>query len=207
MVHFDKNFGLFVGKLTSNDFHKHYAVQISVTVNLAMCLNIQGEREYIGNSFYSPSKIEHQLFSAENQLTILINPLSPLGHQLYLNFGNLKTIALPNEFTEKLMVSLLKLEKNKIDFNQFCSMVKKVLNEYQCSCRNENHSNDNRIIKALEFIDVNFDKVYNLEEIAERCFLSPSRFLHLFKEKTGLNFRRYQLWNRLIDLPPLYGTV
>ncbi|WP_409050310.1 helix-turn-helix domain-containing protein [Sphingobacterium sp. 2149] len=42
----------------------------------------------------------------------------------------------------------------------------------------------------------------SLKEIANICFLSETRFLHLFKEKTNLNFRRYQLWNKLIKSLP-----
>jgi AraC-like DNA-binding protein len=34
------------------------------------------------------------------------------------------------------------------------------------------------------------------------CHLSPTRFLHLFKEKTNLNFRRYQLWNKVVKSLP-----
>lgn len=51
-------------------------------------------------------------------------------------------------------------------------------------------------------MDANFEKVLSLEEVAEKCFLSPTRFLHLFKEKTNLTFRRYQLWNKLIQSLP-----
>jgi AraC-like DNA-binding protein len=66
----------------------------------------------------------------------------------------------------------------------------------------DNHLQDDRIIKAFEFIDKNFEKVLSLEEVAEYCYLSPTRFLHLFKEKTNLNFRRYQLWNKVVKSLP-----
>lgn len=41
-----------------------------------------------------------------------------------------------------------------------------------------------------------------LPTIAEYCHLSPTRFLHLFKERTNLSFRRYQLWNKLVKSLP-----
>jgi AraC-like DNA-binding protein len=66
----------------------------------------------------------------------------------------------------------------------------------------DNHLQDNRIIKAFEFIGNNFEKVLSLEEVADYCSLSSTRFLHLFKEKTNLNFRRYQLWNKLVKSLP-----
>ena len=87
MFHFEKNFGLFVGKLTDNKFHKHYALQISVSSSSTMKLSIKGESEILGNAFLVSSNVKHQLISNVSQLTILINPLSSIGHQLYLKFG------------------------------------------------------------------------------------------------------------------------
>jgi len=37
----------------------------------------------------------------------------------------------------------------------------------------------------------------SLESAAEKAFLSPSRFAHLFKEQVGLPFSRYMLWRKL----------
>jgi AraC-like DNA-binding protein len=142
------------------------------------------------------------LTSQEIQLTILINPLSSLGHYLYLNFGQIQTANIPEDLEQKLSESLTNLEKRKIDFNEFCLSISEILYQLKCSCENDNHSKDDRIIKALEILDTNFEKIYSLEELADLCFLSPSRFLHLFKEKTGLNFRRYQLWNKIVKSLP-----
>lgn len=40
-------------------------------------------------------------------------------------------------------------------------------------------------------------KEINLEAIASKVYLSESRFAHLFKEQTGIPFRRYVLWCRM----------
>ena len=103
---------------------------------------------------------------------------------------------------EQLINNLSKLKANEIDFKIFCLSVAKMLNQYKCDCEVKNHPKDDRIVRVLDFIETNFDKVYSVEEIAELCYLSPSRFLHLFKEKTGLNFRRYQLWNKTVKSLP-----
>ncbi|HEU4496132.1 MAG TPA: AraC family transcriptional regulator [Flavobacterium sp.] len=171
-----------------------------------MKLTISGESEKIDNVFFVASKIEHKLLSTENQLTILINPLSAIGHQLHLKLIQSETPEFSNDFTNQLIDSLSKFEANIIDFNIFCSLIAVSLNNFKCSCENENHPKDDRIIKALEFMDRSIDTVYSLEEVAEICYLSPSRFLHLFKEKTGFNFRRYQLWNKLVKSLPYLTT-
>ncbi|OGV38488.1 MAG: hypothetical protein A2X48_00540 [Lentisphaerae bacterium GWF2_49_21] len=45
-----------------------------------------------------------------------------------------------------------------------------------------------RIAKALEYVKANYMKVLTIEKLAEICCLSPSRFIHLFKEQTGMTF-------------------
>lgn len=202
MFHFDKNYGLFVGKLTDNTYHKHYALQISVSIKSNIELSVKNESKLLGNSFFINSKVEHKLISESTQLTILINPLSPIGHQFHLQFGNTNFSALDEVLSNKLIETLNQFETSTISFKTFCNLINQVLVEYQCTCESENHLDDQRILNALKYMDANFEKVLSLEEVAEKCFLSPTRFLHLFKEKTNLTFRRYQLWNKLIKSLP-----
>jgi len=202
MFHFDKNFGLFIGKLKENLYHKHYALQISVTVKCNMGLTIKGENEILGNSFFINSKVQHKLISESNQLTILVNPLSSIGHQFYLQFGKSNFTLINENLSDRLIDTLNKFETSEIDFEKLCELISQVLLEYQCTCESENHLHEQRIINAIKYMDANFEKVISLEEVAEKCFLSPTRFLHLFKEKTNLTFRRYQLWNKLIKSLP-----
>lgn len=197
MFYFDKNFGLFVGKLKNNEFHKHYALQISVSIEPNMKLSLKETSEELGDFFLIDSKIDHKLLSKDTQLTILVNPLSPLGHIFQQKYDTY-TI----DIKKKLKSILSKLLTNKIDFQQFCASIKTVLNQYRCNCEIENHLKDDRIFKVLDFFEENFEKVYHAEEIANSCCLSISRFLHLFKEKTGLTFRRYQLWNKIVKSLP-----
>lgn len=202
MFHFDKNFGLFVGKLADNIYHKHYALQISVSVKSNMALTLKGKNEILGKSFFITSSVEHKLISESNQLTVLINPLSSIGHQFHLQFGKTNFTLLNENLSDKLIETLNKFETSEIEFEKLCELISQVLSEYQCTCVSENHLDEKRIIYAIEYMDVNFEKVLSLEEVAEKCFLSPTRFLHLFKEKTNLTFRRYQLWNKIIKSLP-----
>lgn len=54
-----------------------------------------------------------------------------------------------------------------------------------------------RIMGALSCIQSSLHNEINLETIASKVFLSESRFAHLFKEQTGIPFRRYVLWCRM----------
>ena len=202
MYYFDKNFGLFVGELSQNKSHKHFAYQISISVKSNMVLCIKENIEISEKAFFLNSNIEHTLISDSVQLTILINPISSLGHQLHLAIGNKDFSILNNKLSKGLSKILNEFEKKEITFDSLCHKVSEVLFQYQCSCERENHVGDDRIIKAIQFMEDNFEEVLSLELVSDHVHLSPTRFLHLFKEKTNINFRRFQLWNKLIKSLP-----
>ncbi|QKX06681.1 helix-turn-helix transcriptional regulator [Aquimarina sp. TRL1] len=206
MFHFENNYGLFVGALTTNEFHKHYALQLSVSTHSNMRMTRKGASQTYADSFYITSNTLHQLISPEPQLTILINPLSPLGHQFYLNYKTLKVTSLESSLKKELVHILHRLQTKKITFDTFCLHIKNRMYQYQCDCEDQYHPKDDRIRNTLLLFEENFEKIYSLEEIAELSNLSTSRFLHLFKDVTGLNFRRYQLWNKMIKSLPYLIT-
>lgn len=201
--YFEKQFGLFYGKLSDNKLHSHYALQISFTVCEEIILKTE-QKEYKQTNFFIPSKIKHQILTQENQLIILVNPLSALGHQFYLEYDSSKVSFLSENLKNNLLKIVKNYEEEQISFETFCKEIKVILVDYKCSCENNNHLKDDRIKRAIDFMDKNFEKLLSMEQMADFCSLSSTRFLHLFKEKTGLNFRRYHLWNKLIfSLPYL----
>ena len=201
--YFEKQFGLFYGDLKDNKLHRHYALQISIKVDKKIVLKTE-KQEYKQTNFFIPSRIKHQILTQEKQLIILINPLSALGHQLYIEFDSTKISFLSKNLNISLLKTLTSYEDKQITFENFCQKVKEILLDYECNCKNNNHFKEDRIMKAIDFMDKNFEKIFSMEQMADFCALSSTRFLHLFKEKTGLNFRRYQLWNKLIfSLPYL----
>jgi AraC-like DNA-binding protein len=57
---------------------------------------------------------------------------------------------------------------------------------------------DERILRAIAYINSHLGAPLTLEEVAEVAFLSPSRFRHLFVEETGTALRPYILWRRFV---------
>jgi len=53
---------------------------------------------------------------------------------------------------------------------------------------------DTRIIAALQVMRDDLSVRPSLAELARHAGLSPSRFIHLFKQTTGVPLRRYKLW-------------
>ena len=56
---------------------------------------------------------------------------------------------------------------------------------------------DERIKQSIEFLHSNLNEEISLANIASKVHLSESRFAHLFKEQTGIPFRKYILWCRM----------
>jgi AraC family transcriptional regulator len=57
---------------------------------------------------------------------------------------------------------------------------------------------DERILRAIAFINAHLDAPLTLDQVAAEAFLSPSRFRHLFVEQTGMALRPYMLWRRFL---------
>jgi AraC family transcriptional regulator len=57
---------------------------------------------------------------------------------------------------------------------------------------------DPRIAKAIAWLTARVDQTVSLSDVAKLIGLSPGRTRHLFVEQTGLPFRTYLLWLRLV---------
>ena len=195
-IYIENDFGFFIGFFKDNTYHKHYAIQISIAANDSLIITNQDEVEFKNSNCLIKSNVSHKLSCKENQLLILVNPSSSFGH--YLTQGISDDIGVFNHpLSDRLKNYVQQYNDKTIDINLFNEQVKKSIQSFNCACNDFNHFNDKRIYNALAYIEANYDRVVSLKEVAATCHLSPSRFLHLFKDKTGITFRRAQLWIKI----------
>jgi AraC family transcriptional regulator len=64
---------------------------------------------------------------------------------------------------------------------------------------------DPRVRKIIEQASANLDQPLDLAAAAAGVYLSPSRLRHLFVEHTGLAFKTYLLWLRLVRALQVYA--
>lgn len=57
---------------------------------------------------------------------------------------------------------------------------------------------DERILRAIAYVNAHLASPLTLREVAAEAYLSPSRFRHLFVEQTGMALRPYILWRRFL---------
>jgi AraC-like DNA-binding protein len=60
-----------------------------------------------------------------------------------------------------------------------------------------NRQKDERMTKALAYIDAHLDDPLALEDVSKEVFLSTERLRHLFAQETGIPFSQYILWHRI----------
>ncbi|OJV47364.1 MAG: hypothetical protein BGO40_05125 [Chryseobacterium sp. 39-10] len=196
-----RHWGLFVGQFSDAKVHRHYALQISIGTAETFQLTDQCNTEKSYSHCFINSNVPHQLVSERSCCIILINPLSSLGHHLRSLYHEVEISTL-NKDLEALMMPCKNFSQNGCSFEALVQEIQTCFEQFSCDCEQNNHYSDDRIGKAIQFLETNCDRIVSLKEISDYSFLSETRFLHLFKEKTGLNFRRYQLWNKLIASLP-----
>jgi AraC family transcriptional regulator len=64
---------------------------------------------------------------------------------------------------------------------------------------------DPRVVRLIEWVEAHLDETITLEQAAAFVSLSPGRARHLFVGSTGLPFRTYLLWQRLVRAVELYS--
>lgn len=200
-IYIESNWGLFIGHFDDNNLHRHYALQISISANGTIEIRDKDNKQHIYSACFINSNVLHRFSSHESSLIILINPISRIGHELYHKYQDLDISTL-HEDAQILRSTLNQYLERDLTFSNLIQQIRSIIEN--STFKGENPLKDDRIYKSIEYLEQNVDRIVSLEEIANHCYLSKTRFLHLFKEKTKLNFRRYQLWNRLIkSLPSL----
>lgn len=186
---------LFLGHVKDNLPHKHYAIQITISLSENLIEITQGEDLFRAKALLTPSLTPHQLITSDSPLLLLlINPASKKGHY-FKHFA--KSIAsLHTGWVEQLQSCLRDLFNNTISIDQFKEHYSTLI-DTETTTSTSHFQLDSRIETALSILHSEPDTIFPMEEIADKVALSPGRFIHLFKEETGISYRRMQLWIKL----------
>lgn len=191
--------GIFLGKVSENTFHKHYALQLTIGINEKFEMETENGK-VLSDSLVVHPQISHRLDSKNQQvLIILLNPGSTLGHFLTRHMTNQPVQEFEEEWVGYLRMFVQDLSKKEINEKTFLSACINSMAEFNSRCLIAKHQVDKRILATLQYLDRHTREVISLKEIANEMCLSESRFQHLFKEQTGLSYRRMQLWKRLLS--------
>jgi AraC-like DNA-binding protein len=188
----------------STDYHSHHAIQVSLSLGGRFELRTR-KTAVQGTAAVAPD--ESHVFEANGLIAILfVEPESEPGRAICQSF--FRTAALVS-VPEPLVADITKRLETA-----YCSstMEEKVLEGLGRSlvARLAGLSSakppEPRVQKMIEFAASHLDDAITLEAAARSAGLSPSRARHLFVEQTGLPFRTYLLWLKIVRAVGLFSN-
>ena len=187
----------------STDFHSHHAVQVTLSLGGRFELRTTDHR-IAADAAVAPD-VSH-LFEAEGLNAILfIEPESRAGRAIARRlFERAVLVPIPPglamDLVERLVVAYRDSSKDDaplVDLGR--SLVARLADTVDAELP------DARIQKIIAYATARLDNPITLGAAAKSVGLSPGRARHLFVEQTGLPFRTYLLWLRIVKAVGLFA--
>lgn len=179
-LHIDKDRAIYIGPLAQNTPHRHFAVQWSLALHgdETLSLRTQAGTTTAKSAVILPG-VEHDL-QCSRALTLLVHPLSELG------------LCLQNEPITSEREDAISAIRAAAEAGNIPLLIEEL---QDLTCAIPHPAIDGRIERTLHRL--HGQPVLSADDAAGAVGLSTGRFLHLFKEETGMPYRRMLLWNRL----------
>jgi AraC-like DNA-binding protein len=129
--------------------------------------------------------------------TMLIEQETPAGRALEARFGANGLTAIERKIFDAAAQQLFATWQIHHDGDETVIAAKEVLQTVTGNTPATVVS-DERVLRAIAYINRNLSAPLSLDSIAKEAFLSPTRFRHLFVEQTGTALRPYVLWRRFL---------
>lgn len=193
-IYIDKDFGWFIGGFDNNLKHRHYALQLSIPFDGPIIINTEENVIKSDNPILIKPNVVHQITSDSNHFVLLINPASAIGH-----YWNQQSNSVIQKIANEPILKLKEVLSKNYSGESLTAALNSIIGKYNCFCSSPIHQGDERMNAVWEYLSDNSGHVVPVKDLADRCHLSSGRFLHLFKEQTGITYRRAQLWNKLMS--------
>ena len=181
-------------------FHSHYAIQIVFGSEPGVRLRTSEREEWTSyGGAIIPSRQPHSMDASavQGNAVLFVEPETAEGRalaELYLRDG---IAELPDQLLAGPAAALHETWNAGAGREAIADAARGVVQALTRGVRPSTVS-DERILRAIAYINAHLDGPLTLEEVAGEAFLSPSRFRHLFVEQTGMALRPYILWRRFL---------
>ena len=184
-------------------FHAHHAIQI--TASLAGHLALSTETETLRAPVLAVKADELHRFEAHGRLAFLfVEPESQAGRTLTANlFSKQPLVALDFSELRALFQPFAATFEAGLDNDELLRLGRAVVEKLVPGT--QGRLPDPRIQKIIDHAAAHLDEPLSLKSASQGIYLSPSRLRHLFVEQTGLAFKTYVLWLRLVRAVQAYS--
>jgi AraC family transcriptional regulator len=195
---------LFIGRaLGVTPMHAHYAIQIAFGSEWGIRFRTSEREawtEYGGVVIASRQPHTMDASRVPFDAVLFVEPETHEGRALserYLSGGAGGITALPDDALAGVAPALFSAWQEQRSTPAVTNAARRVVHALTGGVEPSVVS-DERILRAVAYINQHLDAPLTLEEVAAEAFLSPSRFRHLFVEQTGMALRPYILWRRFL---------
>lgn len=180
--------------------HAHYALQFSVGLRDGILFRPAERVQWTGyDAVVIASRQPHMMDASTVELsaTMLLEPDTPVGHRLGEMFSADGITAIDRARVAQAATTLFSIWKIHRHSDATIAAARDVIATLTGDAGPRELS-DERVIKAIVYINSHLTDALSLTEIAGHACLSPNRFRHLFVEQTGTALRPYVLWRRFL---------
>jgi AraC-like DNA-binding protein len=180
--------------------HAHYAIQIAFGSEPGIRFRPRDDDEWTDYSgVVIASRQPHTMDATvvPYNAVIFVEPETREGRALAERFGSAGVSALDAETIARLAPPVFTAWREQRSKGAMREAAQNVVRELTGGVEPIVVS-DERILRAVSYINSHLSSELSLDEVAAIAYLSPSRFRHLFVEQTGLGLRPYVLWRRFL---------
>ena len=185
------------------DFHAHHAIQ--VTACLAGELTLSTATQALSGAAIAVAADARHRFAAAGLLAfIFVEPESRLGRGLQRSvFDGRQLAPVASPAFAAAIDPLRSAFSASLTRDQLLAAGQAAV--HALAPATQAPTPDPRVQHIIATATANLDRPLSLADAATGIYLSPSRLRHLFVEQTGLAFKTYLLWLRLVRAVTLYA--
>ena len=192
---------MLIGRATNvTPMHAHYAIQIGLGASSGIRFRTDDANawtEYVGAVI--PSRQPHTMDATQVPFNavIFVEPETPEGRALTARYLSGGIAAIGDAEMRGTGVALFETWHAKGNAEATAAAARTLIETLTDGAKAAMLT-DERIMRAVSYINSHLALPLTLEEVANEACLSPSRFRHLFVEQTGTALRPYILWRRFL---------
>jgi len=205
-IGYSENGGIYMGKNIQSEFHEHHL--IAIVLSFIEPIEII-DKENQSNTYevaLIPKDTSYKLSTSEGDFTVFIHldPYSEVGIKL-----NQKDSEIHRLNREDFLETLKKIREWFEGYDNTSQNIDYLLHsvfESVVTTKFIQRKIDARVLTCIQIIKKSNLDTIQLKHLSDQVFLSPGRLSHLFKEETGLTFRRFVLHCKLVkSLQAMYN--
>ena len=186
--------------LSITPMHSHYAIQVGVGSERGIRFRSSDKADWTAYAAaVIASRQPHTMDATVVQYdaVIFIEPETAQGRALSEQFGDQGIAPVSDVSFDAAASALFHTWKEHADGPATSSAAKRLIGVLTDGVQ-PSLVTDERILRAVAYINDRLHSPLTLDEVAREACLSPGRFRHLFVEQTGTALRPYVLWRRFL---------